>query len=174
MSGAVAGFTPEELAELREFDAKVDAEEATPDNALDQELDDIARKQRPKKKRPHDTTLKQAEHHRDYSRSYYEAHKAEMLAQQKAYRDAHHEQVCARQRERSRSSAEYHHQYYMDHRDEYREYQGRYRNRVTKDEKIGAVLWEENRCKSKSQPQKSGKQGKCCSTGGAETGSAPS
>lgn len=82
-------FTPEELAEMAEFDAEIDAEGGwlnADERALSAELERQAKRDR----------LDEADAQQARCRAYYDQHRDELLDYSRAYYRAHREKISAR------------------------------------------------------------------------------
>lgn len=93
-------FTPEELDELRRFDAEVDAAPMTYEDW--KTLDLVEDLLFPERARQREASRRKYERSREralsYSKEYSEAHKAEIAARKKAWYIANRERVAAQQK----------------------------------------------------------------------------
>ena len=105
-------FTPEELEELRRFDAEIDAAPMEYEDYLISDFVEALlfpdRERRRAQRREHDrrTYEREAEKRRQYQREYRAAHKEGEAAKRHAYYEANRERILAQQREYRRRKAE--------------------------------------------------------------------
>ena len=120
-------FTPEELEELKRFDAEIDEtyvmteEEFRASAALDREAR-RRRRGRPQTRSDDTWYARNREKHKAASRAYYQSHKEKCLAYQKAYRERNRESLRAAGRFYSKAHREQQNKkskiYYQEHREE--------------------------------------------------------
>ena len=105
-------FTPEELEELRRFNAEIDAAPMTYEDyqisAFVEALLFPDRERRRAQRREHDrrTYEREAEKRRQYQREYRAVHKEDEAAKRHSYYEANRERILAQQREYRRRKAE--------------------------------------------------------------------
>lgn len=117
-------FTPEELEELRRFDAEIDAQPITmKDYKLSREIDHIARTGEPPK--PQKTSAKR----QAYQKAYYAANRERILEYGRRYKEEHRE-------ERRLYFRAYHTAYRERHRENQRRYYAAHREEILEKQRI--------------------------------------
>ena len=155
MNLGISHFTEEELAELAEYDAKIadepdyDAQEVIAARKRDRKfLDDRLDPKQLKKRQSYRKYYRankeridarnrayadaHAEEIRDYRREYYRDHAEDILARRKAYAEANRESI-----------SEYQHNYHQAHKDEHNAYSRQYRADHLESERERGKRWRE-------------------------------